>query len=310
MPLDPLTSSAIIGGAASLVSGAGQAVVGAKLNKKNRKFYQEMTENQNAFNAEQAQIAYQRSKDLYDYQFDKESAYNSPLAQMQRMRAAGLNPALLYGSGVGDAGSVSASPSGVGAATAASPSPPQMTDFFSPSIQSAMNVASTLSKIGVNKSQRKNLDANTDLTKDNSKKVQKETQTLVYTLEKMLPVQYQGAIADVRKTLSDMNVSQRVSTAQIAELQAKVKDILANVQLKGHQDQKLVAELNKYQEYIDNVYEREKYRHDIEKTDFEYLDMTKGLKNKIMQGLRAPNHNFEETLQNMLLYLMTKLMNF
>lgn len=309
MPLDPLTSSAIIGGAASLVSGAGQAVVGQNLNRKNRRFYEQMTQQQNAFNSQQAQLAYQRSKDLYDYQFDKESAYNSPLAQMQRMRAAGLNPALMYGSGVGDAGSVSAAPSGVGSATAANPSPPQMTDYFSPAIQSAMNVASTLSKIGVNSSQKKNLDANTDLTKNNSKKVQKETETLVYTLEKMLPAQYRGVIADVQKTLSDMQISQRVSTAQIAELQAKVKDILANVQLKGHQDEKLIAELNKYQEYIDNVYEREKYRHDIEKTDFDYIEMTKGLKNKIMQGLRSPNHDFEETLQNMLLLLMTRILN-
>lgn len=310
MPLDPLTSSAIIGGAASLVSGGGQAVVGAKLNKKNRKFYQEMTEKQNAFNAEQAQIAYERSRELYDYQFGKEASYNHPLAQMQRMKAAGLNPALMYGSGVGDAGSVSAAPSGVGAATAASPSPPQMSDFFSPAIQSAMNVASTLSKIGVNKSQRQNLDANTDLTKNNSKKVQKETETLVFNLEKMLPAQYRGVIADVKKTLSDMQISQRVSTAQISELQAKVKDILANVHLKEHQDEKLVAELNKYQEYIDNVYEREKFRHDIEKTDFEYLEMTKGLKTKIMQGLQNPSHNLGETIQNLLLYMMFKMLQF
>lgn len=39
---------------------------------------------------------------LYDHQFKTEAGYNSPTAQMQRLEDAGLNPALVYGSG--DAG--------------------------------------------------------------------------------------------------------------------------------------------------------------------------------------------------------------
>lgn len=49
----------------------------------------------------------QLSKEMYDYQFDKENAYNDPSAQMARLQAAGLNPHLVYGDG---ASSQSASP--------------------------------------------------------------------------------------------------------------------------------------------------------------------------------------------------------
>lgn len=39
----------------------------------------------------------QQNKELWDYQ----NAYNTPQAQMERLRAAGLNPNLIYGSGAG-----------------------------------------------------------------------------------------------------------------------------------------------------------------------------------------------------------------
>ena len=49
----------------------------------------------------------QLSKEMYDYQFEKENAYNDPSAQMARLQAAGLNPHLVYGDG---ASTQSASP--------------------------------------------------------------------------------------------------------------------------------------------------------------------------------------------------------
>ena len=145
--MEPLVTSSIIGAGASVATGAGSAVVGNRLNKKNREFYERMTNQQNQFNAEQAQIAYNRQRELYDYQFAKESQYNSPLAQMSRMREAGLNPALLAGNGQIDAGSVSAAPSGVGAASAASPNPPQLQNYFTPAIESVMQVKRLLLNI-------------------------------------------------------------------------------------------------------------------------------------------------------------------
>lgn len=52
-------------------------------------------------------VGQQQSKDLMKYQFDlnqlaveNQNRYNSPIAQMERLREAGLNPNLVYGNGV------------------------------------------------------------------------------------------------------------------------------------------------------------------------------------------------------------------
>ena len=42
-----------------------------------------------------ATTAFKRQKELFDYQ----NAYNTPAKQMERLKAAGLNPALMYGQG-------------------------------------------------------------------------------------------------------------------------------------------------------------------------------------------------------------------
>lgn len=50
----------------------------------------DMLQREQQFNADQAQIAFDRQKEM----FQIESEYNSPLSQMQRYQAAGLNPYL------------------------------------------------------------------------------------------------------------------------------------------------------------------------------------------------------------------------
>lgn len=65
----------------------------------------------NRANIQQAELAYQRNKELAQYTFDKnlemwnlQNRYNAPGAQMQRLQEAGLNPHLMYGKGtVGNA---------------------------------------------------------------------------------------------------------------------------------------------------------------------------------------------------------------
>lgn len=54
-------------------------------NSKNRQYNLELAKMQNAWNIEQ---------------WNRENAYNSPAAQMERMRQAGLNPDMMYGGGV------------------------------------------------------------------------------------------------------------------------------------------------------------------------------------------------------------------
>lgn len=302
------TAAAAITAGSALVGGASNAVIGAKLNKKNRDFYREMTEKQNQFNADQAQLAYQRQRELYDYQFDKESVYNDPRAQMQRMRAAGLNPALLYGSGVGDAGSVSAAPSGVGSASAANANPPEMQNYLTPAIESLSTVAQALSDINLKSSTSEKTKADTDLSRANSRKVTKEAETLSYQLEKMLPVQHRQLLAELKRTIQDMKDSHQVSTAQVKVLQNTASEILSKVKLNEHTDSKLVKELERYQEYINNVYDRESIHKDADKLDLEWQDATKGLKTRIMQHLQHPFDNPSALFQDVILYYLMRTM--
>lgn len=74
MPLGLAAATLIAGGLATGAAG-GQAIATGKLNKKNRQWQETMYERQKMDNQE----------------------YNSPAAQMQRLKAAGLNPHLIYG---------------------------------------------------------------------------------------------------------------------------------------------------------------------------------------------------------------------
>lgn len=76
------TQGGLIDTGAQLGSNIITAIMQTRENKKNREF-----------NAEQAELAYQRQIALQD----KQNAYNTPLAQMQRYKEAGLNPNIVAG---------------------------------------------------------------------------------------------------------------------------------------------------------------------------------------------------------------------
>lgn len=102
---EPVTlgSAAIIGGSALLGTGGTMAMTG-KMNAKNRRFQEEQ-----AWKADQRNIANWERQNRYNewaIQGDRKYAqdmwaqqnqYDSPAAQMERYRAAGLNPNMIYG---------------------------------------------------------------------------------------------------------------------------------------------------------------------------------------------------------------------
>lgn len=96
MPIDPGTATVIGTGVAAAMSGANMGFQG-NMNKKNRKFAQEMYRQQY-----QDELAFWRMN----------NEYNHPTAQMERLRNAGLNPHLVYGNGsVGNSSSAPSAPS-------------------------------------------------------------------------------------------------------------------------------------------------------------------------------------------------------
>lgn len=93
MPLPlitPALASVAVGGMNLIGQGINAAAQGS-MNRKSRKWSEKM-------------YAQQRKDALEDW--DRQNIYNSPSAQMERLKAAGLNPNLVYGHGA-DAGAVS-----------------------------------------------------------------------------------------------------------------------------------------------------------------------------------------------------------
>lgn len=92
--MDPITGAALIGGASALLGSGANAAAQGSMNKETRKWNEKMYG-----------IQKQDSLDFWNMQ----NSYNSPEQQMQRLKAAGLNPNLVYGSGSA-AGNTSSSP--------------------------------------------------------------------------------------------------------------------------------------------------------------------------------------------------------
>jgi hypothetical protein len=79
--MDPIVTSAIIGGGISALSGAANAAGTGAQNRKSRAFSREMYQQQKADNIQF---------------WNMQNEYNSPEAQMARLKGAGLNPNMLY----------------------------------------------------------------------------------------------------------------------------------------------------------------------------------------------------------------------
>jgi len=84
--MEPVTAGLITAGVAALGQG-GQAYAQGKMNKKTREWNEKM-------------YGVQRKDSLADWTMQNE--YNSPQAQMQRLKMAGLNPNMVYGKGTID----------------------------------------------------------------------------------------------------------------------------------------------------------------------------------------------------------------
>lgn len=91
---------ALIGAAGSLIGSA----IGSKSQSDTNKANLELAKYQNEWNRQMQDRAFK-----YNYEmWNKQNEYNSPTAQMARMKAAGLNPNLMYGKG--DTGNASSAP--------------------------------------------------------------------------------------------------------------------------------------------------------------------------------------------------------
>lgn len=86
----------IISGVGSLLGGLGSSAMNNKAVRDTNKANMEIAKYQSQWQQQENEKAYQRSLNMWNLQ----NEYNSPTQQMARIRAAGLNPNLVYGNGV------------------------------------------------------------------------------------------------------------------------------------------------------------------------------------------------------------------
>lgn len=307
-----MSAAAIFGGAFNAASSYINYINQRKQNSANRQWENYWNMQSMDFQSREAERSYERQKEMYDYMFQKENDYNSPSKQMQRLRAAGLNPALLAGSAV-DAGS---------SAVSAPASPQASANMGSSALPAAQydansiaEMAKAISQIGLNDAQiRKSnkeiekIGSEIELNKKQQNKLLKETETLQYTLEDILPTQYAKLLAEAEKTVRDMNNSQQITEAQVNLYLEQVKDVIQKVELGKKQNRKLEKELKGYEEYVSDLYRQQKYRSDLTQDEAEYYEITKGLRTRIMNSLSNPNTDYKQLFLDTLMYLMTQRM--
>lgn len=128
MALTEATLGAIISGGAALGGAAVSGVASGKMNRKSIKYNKWALQEQQKFQANQAQLGRDWSEEMMSKanqwsldQWNRANEYNLPTNQKARLLAAGINPALAMqgDASVGQAGS---SPSGASAPSPASPS--------------------------------------------------------------------------------------------------------------------------------------------------------------------------------------------
>lgn len=114
MGLGALGGSIIAGGASSVMDMASNAI-GSLINGR---IQRRTMREQNAFNAQEAQ----KNRDYQTEMWNKQNEYNTPLAQRQRLKEAGLNPYMMLNGG--STGNAQSSPQGSQAQGAGLPNAP------------------------------------------------------------------------------------------------------------------------------------------------------------------------------------------
>lgn len=306
MPLS-VAAGTVIGAGISAASAAGASGAASANNKRSYKWTSQLYDKQNKFNAEQAQISYDRQREFYDYSFNKEfenekywANYNSPLQQMQRYKAAGLNPALLAGQF--DSGNVAAGASGstgVPQASAAGVGQFSASPVFQGidlngiigllGLTSTMDVNKSIAEknrvdaaktagvdtqkvvqdIEESKSRVENINADINLKDSQKKLVETQARESLYNIEKLLPAELKKKFSEIQKNLNDMRNSQALTRAQVAKFSQDIRESVSRINLNQSTQNKVDKEL----EFMDSNFA---------------IDMS--IKHQQFQQLKSQNH--------------------
>lgn len=207
MPLGPWLIPAIgaVGNIASnIVGGSSQR----KINRDNINFQWDM-------------YGTQRRDALTDMHYQNQ--YNSPEAQMQRLKAAGLNPNLVYGSGAIQQAAPTRSSGG------GSPSSKSYQPDFSGVAQSLMMMYDIMST----KAKTDNLKAQAELLYEQQKLTREKTTETVS--------RSRNITADTEKKWQDISITGQLAPYQLEALKASVEKTKADTAFTLHEDERKAA---------------------------------------------------------------------
>lgn len=187
----------------------------------------------NIFGIGQARKAYHRSKKLMDKQFgmakdmyDYQNEYNLPSSQMARLKAAGLNPALMYGQGT--TGNANNYPQ---------PKYTELSPYFKGSdAASVQNAASSLALLKQNKDLMKadmfKKYSEMNLNKTNEFKIQS---MLGLEMDKMsAEIEFTKANTSLTRVTSELNSAKiGLTLDQRKQVQAQVEQVFKNIEVQN-----------------------------------------------------------------------------
>lgn len=195
---------AAISAGAGVLSGAFSGIGANKRQKRAIQYQKEENELARKFNAEQAQLAFDRESRFAEKMYDKNNAYNSTAAQRSRLAAAGVNPDMIYG---GSSGLTAATmPSAHSSSASTSP-----TDMASPVMNTPLISESILQGLTASK-----MVAETDQIKADTKKTEGDITSI--DLDNIRKAATTGAMIE----LDNMQVTLSKDTHDLNESQLRI----------------------------------------------------------------------------------------
>lgn len=198
-----------VGTALGAIGGSAISAIGNFFtNKSNQKAQNALFDKQAAFSKSEREA----QQNWIEQMYEKNNAYNSPAAQMQRFKEAGLNPDLIYGQ-LGDSTASSPSP----ASQASTPSAGAFTN-----VNPLQGFGDTLSGLSMQQAQIEAIKAQTGKTNAETKQLNIQNEALPDSLRQQLSNMFeQGKLT--AKEIEEKNV-------QIQQIEANIKSIYQGIE--------------------------------------------------------------------------------
>ena len=324
---------AIVSGLLSLFGSQIAANSQRQTNAQNWKNSLELYHQQVANNREDADLAFQRQKDLMQSQQDFELKTSDPSFQMQRMKDAGINPNLIAGQ-ISPAVNTPSVPS-VSQASSATAQVPTMANPMQSFVQDLRGFVDIIQNLRLstptvenvkqtNKNllateenikqdtqkkgeetlnfakQREQIEANVALTKEQKKLISAQLDNIEDMLFNIRPremkkmdAEYQESVARAKKTLQDIENTNQMFPEQLATVKESLKILRDNVHLSAKKRQQFDKQFDHYMDMLADSFKLDKVTLENALNAAESSNVMGQMENDIMSTIRRMYDSIE-----------------